>query len=264
MTNRSACWPRYDVYLSSLAAKIGRTIRRRTSRSISSTLIKLHIALVQCWNQDLHITYRRVCVHQDLLRDHLDLALSCIQELWSYACYLQSTPGCSATLLLTTSTMPNLEKIQAGVVKRILDDWSTVLHMESSAASSKLLHQMCPHVRWQVYREVCVVLEQSGGQLNEHVRQVVMAWFPRLSFSANVEDQFASLEDSVKRGNKSQMSSIANLSACAVRSLYHRMLDGEKQARSVKLGDNDWEGCSVRGLKQRLFSPDTFTGSYLS
>ena len=133
--------------------------------------------------------------------------------------------------------------------------------MEASASSAKLLHQLCPHSLWQVFREVCCALENSSGQVSELVQQVVQAWFPMLSFSANIEDQFASLEDSVKRGNKSQMSSIANLSTVAVRSLYHGMLDGDNQASSVKLTDGDFQGCSIRGLKAKLFQADTFTGS---
>ena len=212
--------------------------------------------------KELRINARRISVHQDLLRDHLDLALSCIQEMWSYMCYLQSTPGVCASLLLTASSLPNVEKIQREAVRRIESDWATVLAMEASASSAKLLHQLCPQSLWQVFREVCCALEESSGQVSHVVRQVVQAWFPLLSFSANIEDQFASLEDSVKRGNKSQMSSIANLSTVAVRSLYHGMLDGEHQASSVKLTDGDFQGCSIRGLKAKLFQADTFTGSY--
>ena len=179
----------------------------------------------------------------------------------SYAALLQCTPSCSAALLLTTSRVPCLSQLQQDIRCRLKEDWQLVLEMESSAAGATTLHRLCPQTKWQVFREICVVLESNEYKTTQEVLSVIEAWFPRLAFSANIEDQFSSMEDIVKRGNRSQMNSMPNLCATAVRSLYHKLLDGPGQAKSVKLTDADWEGSTVRGLKQKLFQPDTFTGS---
>ena len=210
--------------------------------------------------EELKIVSRRCSVHQDLLRDHLDLALSTLQELSSYATYLRSTPASAACLLLTDSHVPNLQAIQQRILKQISDDWNMVVLMESKPSSAKALHKLCPHVLWQVFREVCVVVETSSSTLTSEVASVAEAWYPRLSFSANIEEQFNSMEDRVTRGNRAHTASLPNLSATAVRSISHKMLDSPGQASSVKLQDADWEGPSVRALKPKLFSPETFTG----
>ncbi|CAE6956521.1 unnamed protein product [Symbiodinium sp. CCMP2592] len=215
-----------------------------------------------CLSKELRVAKRRCSVQQDLLRDHLDLCLVTLYELGSYQLYLTAAPASSACLLLEESTeVSDLEAVQSKVLQALKFEWATVLSMEASKNTADLLHKLCPHVKWQVYRETLVGLESDGFHLTQTVRDLVMAWFPRLSFSANVEEQFSCMQDSVKRGSKGGTAGITNLSTVGVKALYSKMLDGPGQAASVKLQDCDWEGTTVRALKQKLFQPETFTGS---
>ena len=68
------------------------------------------------------------------------------------------------------------------------------------------------------------------------------------------------MQDNVRRGSKGGAAGITNLSTVGVKALYAKMLDGDGQATSVKLQDTDWEGTTVRALKQKLFQPESFTG----
>ncbi|CAE7037809.1 unnamed protein product, partial [Symbiodinium sp. CCMP2456] len=204
---------------------------------------------------DLQVVKRRCRVQQDLLRDHLDICLVTLYELGSYQLYLRAAPASSACLLLTESTkVPDLEAVQATVLQALEFEWATVLSMEQNKVTADLLHKLCPHVLWQVYRETLVGLETDGFKLSQTVRDLVMGWFPRLSFSANIEDQFAAMQDNVRRGSKGGSAGITNLSTVGVKALYAKMLDGDGQATSVRLQDNDWEGTTVRGQDVHLDS----------
>ncbi|OLP72915.1 hypothetical protein AK812_SmicGene48034 [Symbiodinium microadriaticum] len=212
----------------------------------------------------LRVVMRRNPVEQDLLRDHLDACLVTLYELGSYQLYLTSAPASSAGLLLTESArVPSLNDVQSQILQTLELEWATVLSMESRTSSAELLHKLCPHVLWQVYRETLVGLEAEQFKLTQAVRDLVVAYYPRLSFSANVEEQFASMQDAVRRGSKGGTAGITNLSTVGIKALYSKLLDGPDQATSVKLQDSDWEGTTVRGLKQKLFQPETFTGRVL-
>ena len=67
------------------------------------------------------------------------------------------------------------------------------------------------------------------------------------------------MQDTVCCGSKRGSAGITNLSTVGVEALYSKMLDGDGQATSVKLQDSDWEETTVRGLKQKLLQPETFT-----
>ena len=193
------------------------------------------------------------------------MALASLYELTSYALHLRCVPACGASLLfLETSWVPDLPGIHAKVLQAFKEEWEVVMEMEASASTSKLLHRLAPHVLWQVYRELACFLEQCSWQIVPEARNLIESWFPKLSFSANIEEQFNQMQDACKRGNKSQAAPMSNLSAVAVRSLSHGLLDGDGQAPSIKLADTDWEGSSIRGLKQKIFQPETFTGSFLA
>ena len=211
--------------------------------------------------KELRVVKRRCRVQQDLLRDHLDVCLVTLYELGSYQLYLTAAPACSSCLLLKQSTeVPDLADVQAKVLQALEFEWATVLSMEQNKNTADLLHRLCPHVRWQVYRETMVCLETDAFKVTQNVRDLVMAWYPRLSFSANIEDQFAAMQDNVRRGSKGGAAGITNLNTVGVKALYAKMLDGDGQATSVKLQDTDWEGTTVRALKQKLFQPESFTG----
>ncbi|CAE7225019.1 unnamed protein product [Symbiodinium sp. CCMP2592] len=210
----------------------------------------------------LRVVNRRCRVQQDLLRDHLDICLLNLYELGSYQLYLSSAPASSACLSLKESaTVPDVKAVQARVLTDMENEWATVLNMEQQKSTGELLHKLCPHVLWQVYRESMVAVEADAFKLTQTVRDLVLGWYPRLSFSANVEDQFAAMQDSVRRGSKGGSAGITNLNTVGVKALYSKLLDGDNQATSVKLQDSDWEGTTVRALKQKLFQPESFTGS---
>ncbi|CAE7299579.1 unnamed protein product, partial [Symbiodinium sp. KB8] len=174
---------------------------------------------------ELRVVKRRCRVQQDLLRDHLDVCLVTLYELGSYQLYLTAAPACSSCLLLKESTeVPDLEAVQAKVLQALEFEWATVLSMEQNKNTADLLHKLCPHVRWQVYRETMVGLETDAFKVTQTVRDLVMAWYPRLSFSANIEDQFAAMQDSVRRGSKGGAAGITNLNTVGVKALYAKML----------------------------------------
>ena len=133
-----------------------------------------------------------------------------------------------------------------------------VIRLEAKACTQKLLADLCPHTLWQPYRELFSTLEMAAFQLSEDFLGLVQAYFPLLTQSANIEDVYSAMQDSVKRGTKAEKASASNLSAVAVRSLSQRLCNGEQKPTAVTLNDQDFVGREVRCLKTKLWTPDAF------
>ena len=87
-------------------------------------------------------------------------------------------------------------------------------------------------------------------------RACVQAWFPRYSFSSNIEDLFSSLQDACRRGVKNGDASLSNLQCVTVRAVQQKM-DVEGGPDLVKLESEDYEGNAIRSLKPRIWRPES-------
>ena len=198
-----------------------------------------------------------------MLCNFLDATLSCVAEMQSYSLHLLSAPANAASLLVDAYEGHDVNALHCKVLLDMKQEWSLVLAMERHKELSRLLQAHCPYVRYQCYREIMSTAEKGNFKLTTELKDVIGAWFPRLTQSANVEDVFNSLQDAVKRSTRTDCGSMANLSAVAVRSCYNKLSDGEGQGFSVRLEDSDFEGSLVRGLKARIFSPESCHGRAL-
>ncbi|CAE7707516.1 unnamed protein product [Symbiodinium sp. CCMP2592] len=210
----------------------------------------------------VEVVSRRGYVKQRLLEDHLTATLACCFELESYARHLRMAPHACASLLASGTTGESLLPTQTNLLEAVKAEWSLVVRMEGKVATADLLHQLCPYVLHQCYRELMSSLAAADFCLTAECREMVSAWYPGLSQSSNVEDVFKSCEEACRR-TKAGAASMPNLSIVAMRALMQKMTNGEGQARSVVLEGSDFEGPEVKALKSKLFSPESFTGGLL-
>ena len=193
---------------------------------------------------------------------HLEAALTAVFELEQYAILLQSSHYQAAALLTNSSTRLNIEQVQADVLKKMQQEWSMVLAMESSGGTSEILAKHCAYTHWQVYRETMTFLESEGFSLNDRLRDFLLAYFPKIQGSCNVEDLFADLQDSIQRSGKSDSGSLSNLAAVSIRSCNRKCQTAG--VGTTQLVSADFEGTCVRSLKSSVFRPETCAGSTLA
>ena len=185
--------------------------------------------------------------------------------MMQYASLLQCAPHCAGGLLCIENETGSDEAVKR-ILQQMREEWMVVLTMESGTPSAATLNTFCPHTKHQVYRELQGALESTGYKITQDVRDLVTAWFPMACSSSLVEDVFASMADSVKRGSKRETASLAGLQAVAVRSTMQRCKrddDGEKLT-AVHLESADHEGNEVRGLRSNIWRPESAPNSFLS
>ena len=199
---------------------------------------------------------RRNVTKQVLLLEHLETTLSLLFEMEGYRRHMLRAPHCTAALLA-----PGSEPVQKDLLAALKLEWDMVVRMESQTSTASLLHGLCPYTRFQNYREVMTSLNQAGFELDKTSRDMILAWHPSLSQSANIEDIFNSCEDACRR-TKSGAASMPNLSTVAMRGVMKKVCNSEGQARTVQLNSSDFEGPEVQGLKPKLFTPDSFAGGH--
>ena len=119
-----------------------------------------------------------------------------------------------------------------------------------------LLRKECPFVSFHHFREVPTLFDQKGWAMCPDTRACVQAWFPRYSFSSNIEDLFSSLQDACRRGVKNGDASLSNLQCVTVRAVQQKM-DVEGGPDLVKLESEDYEGNAIRSLKPRIWRPES-------
>ena len=258
----SSCFNKFAPAASGGRLKIPRLLRRAILRNLYAIMLLLHIPTN---SEELVLTHRRPSVRQDLLRDFFDAVLSCIYEISCYRLYLVSAPGsCAGLLARDCSKVADLDRTKADILQSLKEEWLIVLHLESSSAGAACLDKFCAYTKWQCYRELLVGLHEADFKMDATARSIISSWFPMLTQSANIEEQFATVQDTVKRGCKNGKASMTALSSIAVKAVYQKLTDKEDQAPSVRLVDRDWEGASVRGIKQKIYCPETFNGSTLA
>ena len=211
------------------------------------------------------IEYQRDSETYGLLEDYLDCVFACTYEMMQYASLLQCAPHCAGGLLHGEN-----ESVREDAMKQILqqmrDEWRVVLAMGSSASSAGTLNTFCPHTKHQVYRELHGALESSGYKVTRPVTDLLHAWFPMACSSSLVEDVFASMADSIKRGSKRETASLAGLQAVAVRATVQRCNreDDREKLTAVHLESADHEGNEVRGLRSNIWRPESAPSSFSS
>ncbi|CAE7273237.1 unnamed protein product [Symbiodinium sp. CCMP2592] len=176
--------------------------------------------------------------------------LAVIFEMSMYVLYLRSSPARFAALLVDPKDDLQKAQLQDEIMKSIKKEWKTIVEMENKEGSNRLLQQRCCFTRWECYREPMACLELEGWSMTEKAKAVLLSWHPGLAFSANVEQVFAAVEDSCKRGVKNLKASMSNLQCLSIRAVEQKVAANEKQQeagktdrpRAVKLGVEDFEG----------------------
>ena len=205
---------------------------------------------------------RRDDAATELLMDHFDAVLASLFEFALYKLHLTVPPASIACLALDESALPDIPSIQKQVVANCREEWGMVVGLEKSTHGSKLLEEWCPYTRFQVYRELMVSLESKNWKVDHDFKERVLSYYPRWGCSANVEDCFAAMGDSVQRSGKTEMASLNNLQVTAIKSLY-RACDKEGECKAVHVGGSDWEGPEIRNLKQSIYQSNNWAGSSL-
>lgn len=221
--------------------------------------------------QVLVIAQRRLPVQEDLVRDHFMALLAVIFEMSMYVLYLRSSPARFAALLVDPKDDLQTSQLQDEIMKSIREEWKTIVQMENKASSNQLLQQRCCFTRWVCYREPMTCLELEQWSMTDKAKGLLLSWHPSLAFSANVEQVFAAVEDSCRRGVKNLKASMANLQCLAIRAVEQKLTANENEreagktdrARAVKLGVEDFEGNEVRALKESVWRPSSFAGRRL-
>lgn len=210
-------------------------------------------------------------MQEDLVRDHFMALLAVIFEMSMYVVYLRSSPARFAALLVDPKDDLQTSQLQDEIMKSIREEWKTIVQMENKASSNQLLQQRCCFTRWVCYREPMTCLELEQWSMTDKARGLLLSWHPSLAFSANVEQVFAAVEDSCRRGVKNFKASMANLQCLAIRAVEQKLTANENEreagktdrARAVKLGVEDFEGNEVRALKESVWRPSSFAGRRL-
>ena len=215
----SSCFNKFAPAASGGRLKIPRLLRRAILRNLYAIMLLLHIPTN---SEELVLTHRRPSVRQDLLRDFFDAVLSCIYEISCYRLYLVSAPGsCAGLLARDCSKVADLDRTKADILQSLKEEWLIVLHLESSSAGAACLDKFCAYTKWQCYRELLVGLHEADFKMDATARSIISSWFPMLTQSANIEEQFATVQDTVKRGCKNGKASMTALSSIAVKAVYH-------------------------------------------
>ena len=209
----------------------------------------------------IQVPERQIAVKELLVEEHLHGVLACVYELTQYKNPLNCAPLAFAALATYESNHYNVQETQQRLLDSLRIEWELVLSMEGDCSTALLLKKLCPHTGWQCYRELMVTFESESWSLTPRSVEMCVAWAPRVTSSANVEDAFASMEDAVRRSGKSDLGSLTNLQAVHLRSVVHNMTGQEHQGHTVSLGAADFEGPEVRGLRAKLFQPTSFSGS---
>ena len=208
----------------------------------------------------LDISHRHAPNSVWLLQQHLEACLCTLFELIQYALLPQSAHYSSAALLCPASSRVDLSSVRQRVFAHMRAEWELILQCEGHASSQAILHQHCPYVKWQAFREIQTEAEWSSYTLSAELTELLRAWHPTIQSSSNVEDLFNEIQDCVKRAGKADVGSICNMAAVSIRGC-HRKVEATEGATGVTLRSEDFEGNDIRSLKSNIFRPDACPAS---
>ena len=178
-----------------------------------------------------------------------------------YSIYLRTCPAKLALLVLDPAEEPSVKIVQNKVLMECRKEWETILSLEENANLNGVLRQLCPHTRYRCLREPLTCLEQTDFVVTEDAKLMILAWYPKVAHSANVEGIFNSLEDTIKRSMKSNNPSLPNIQCSAIKAVNHKLCQGENAASSISLGPPDFEGNEIRCIRPSVFRPESYQGS---
>ena len=202
------------------------------------------------WLQDLEVSWRRSWSSQQVLKDACQMLLACIFELREYCLHHVLAPAKFAALPVCEC----LETKQR-ILQELRNEWTMVLEMEQDLQSAELLHAHCRYVRNQSFRELMGILEKHRYQWTGEVENTILAWYPRLQSSSNLENLFSDMESAIRRSGRSDAGSLSNLMAVAIRGLSHRMQNDPACGVPVVLENDDFQGPEVQALKPKIWTP---------
>ncbi|CAE7513660.1 unnamed protein product, partial [Symbiodinium natans] len=196
-----------------------------------------------------------------LLTDYVNAWTTSLFELQMYSIYLRTCPAKLALLVLDPAEEPSVKIVQNKVLMECRKEWETILSLEENANLNGVLRQLCPHTRYRCLREPLTCLEQTDFVVTEDAKLMILAWYPKVAHSANVEGIFNSLEDTIKRSMKSNNPSLPNIQCSAIKAVNHKLCQGENAASSISLGPPDFEGNEIRCIRPSVFRPESYQGS---
>ncbi|CAE7411251.1 unnamed protein product [Symbiodinium necroappetens] len=204
--------------------------------------------------QELKVKFRRNFTLQSVLSEALGMYLATAHELLEHFRYLRSSPSKAAALIAPPSDEKS-EETKKLVVSQMKSEWELVLRLESSAASACELQEHCRHVSYQCYRELMAVWEKHSWKVHPEALSLTRAWYPELAWSSNIESLFKEMTSAVKRSGQSDVGSLPNLMAVAIRGLHRRLCISEDAPQALKLEKDDWSGAQTPALKPKIFNP---------
>ncbi|CAE6965504.1 unnamed protein product [Symbiodinium sp. CCMP2592] len=203
----------------------------------------------------LCLSFRRDAADYALMIEQLQAYLTACAELLEYCLYLRSFPALAAGLLARDAD----EKSRGCILDEAKKEWSAVQELEASTAGQQLLRQSAVHTTFQSYREVMCTMEGSGFKWTPSVEEVVRAWHPPFGQSANLEQVFQQMEQSIRKSGVPPDGRLGGLSCVAIRAFLRRVCNDEDTPSTPTLEDGDWEGKQVRALKHRIWNPAAAT-----
>ena len=202
-----------------------------------------------CW-QDLRVSWRRSWSSQEVLNDACSMLWACIFELREYSLHHVLAPAKFSALPVTQCV-----ETKQRILEELKNEWRMVLEMEKDTQSAELLHTHCRYVLNQSFRELMGILEKHAYKWTQQVEETIMAWYPRLQSSANLESLFSDMESAIRRSGRSDAGSLSNLMAVAIRGLGHRMQNDSACGVPVVLANEDFQGPEVQALKPKIWTP---------
>ena len=168
-----------------------------------------------------------------------------------YGLYLKSAPASAAALIVPNAPASLVSQI----LKGLEHERRTVQMMEKTEHGRQCVNQHCRYILYQQYRELMGVLAKHSWKMHEEVFSVLKSWFQPMASSSNIEQIFGELSWAIKKSGKSDLGSMPNMMAVAIRSLARRLCEGPECATPIQLESCDFEGREAQALKAKLWSP---------
>ncbi|CAE7646737.1 unnamed protein product [Symbiodinium sp. CCMP2456] len=172
-------------------------------------------------------------------------------ELLEHFLYLRSSPS-KAAALIAPGSQPEIKRL---ILSQMKAEWEMILRLEQSPANAAELHEHCRYVGYQAYREVLSGWEKHQWKEHPEALSLTSSWFPEVAWSSNIESLFKEMTTAVKRSGQSDVGSLANLMAVAIRGLHRRLCIGEDTPTPLSLEKGDWSGAQASFLRPKIFNP---------
>ncbi|CAE7392444.1 unnamed protein product, partial [Symbiodinium microadriaticum] len=177
--------------------------------------------------------------------------LCAAQELLEHFLYLRSSPS-KAAALIAPESQPETKRL---ILSQMKAEWEMILRLEKSPATAAELHEHCRYVSYQCFREVMAGWERHQWKEHPEALSLTLSWFPEVAWSSNIESLFKEMTAAVKRSGQSDVGSLPNLMAVAIRGLHRRLCIGEDTPTPLSLEKGDWCGAQVPALRPKIFNP---------